>query len=74
MGTRGFLFAFATFAFHALCIVASRAEESCGAAPNNIKEHLDSSRAILSGPDRRLRRRISNPKERGEISDLGRPH
>ena len=49
MGTRGFLFAFATFAFHALCIVASRAEDSYGAAPDNIKEHLD--RLVRSYPD-----------------------
>ncbi len=45
-----FILAFAVIVINALCVAASSAEESYGAAPNNIKEYLD--RLVSSYPDK----------------------
>ena len=49
MGTRGFFFASAIIAINAFCIGASGAEDTYGAAPDTIKDHLD--RLVRSYPD-----------------------
>ena len=50
MGTRGvFFFAFTIAAINAFCIGANGGEDTYGAAPGNIKDHLD--RLVRSYPD-----------------------
>src|SRR5215467_4798047 len=49
MSTRGFVFAFAIAASNAFCVGASGAENTYGAAPGNLKDHLD--RLVRSYPD-----------------------
>jgi D-alanyl-D-alanine carboxypeptidase len=49
MGTRGFFFASAIIAINAFCIGASGAEDTYGAVPDTIKDHLD--RLVRSYPD-----------------------
>src|SRR5262249_55249787 len=49
MSTRGFFFAFAIAAHNAFCVGATGAENTYGAAPGNLKDHLD--RLMRSYPD-----------------------
>ena len=50
MSEKRVILAFAVIAISAICVVASGAEESYGAAPGNIKEYLD--RLVSSYPDK----------------------
>jgi len=49
MSTRGFFFAFAIATINAYCLGAKSAENTYGAAPGNLKDHLD--RLVRSYPD-----------------------
>jgi hypothetical protein len=49
MSTRGSLFAFAIVAINAFCVGASGAENTYGAAPGDLKDHLDA--LVRSYPD-----------------------
>jgi hypothetical protein len=49
MSTHGFFFAFAIAASNAFCVGATGAENTYGAAPGNLKDHLD--RLVRSYPD-----------------------